>query len=67
MQHTRLHAGEILSACRTEADRLFILVVVRPLSPYRAHTHTHSQREAVEGSCWVRLILAGELRANPFR
>lgn len=30
-------------------------------------SHTHTQREAAEASCWARLILAGELWANPVR
>lgn len=50
---------------RTDTDRTFILFVLCPLSHSLSISHTHS--EEMEASYWARLILAGELRANPVR
>ncbi len=57
-----VHVGQKTE--RTDTDRIFILFVLRPPSLYLAHTLKKRQRRHPAGP---RLILAGELRANPVR
>lgn len=64
-----LRAGRKCSACRAKNRKdghrspFHSLCTLSSFSLSR----THSQRQAAEGSCWARLIRAGELWANPVR